>query len=93
MAYVNDIEIATPAEALDDETLRQRACTELLRQRAMALGLLPTSDPAPRDGAISQAASEAIEALIAQELAGTTTPTPGTTPRASGCGCATSCSR
>lgn len=70
MAYVNDIEIATPAEALDDETLRQRACTELLRQRAMALGLLPTSDPAPRDGAISQAASEAIEALIAQELAG-----------------------
>lgn len=70
MAYVNDIEIATATEALDDETLRQRACTELLRQRAMALGLLAADDPVPRDGAVSPAASAAIEALIAQELAG-----------------------
>jgi len=69
-ASVNEVVIATAAEALDDEALRQRACTELLRQRAQAVGLLDAGDPAPRDGAISQAASEAIEALIAQELAG-----------------------
>lgn len=70
MAAVNDIEIASADEALADEELRQRACTELLRQRALALGLLPADDPAPREGAISEAASAAIEALLAQELAG-----------------------
>ncbi|MFG6432090.1 peptidylprolyl isomerase [Roseateles sp. LYH14W] len=70
MAHVNDIEIASPEEAVDDEALRQRACTELLRQRAMQLGLLAQDDPAPREGAISEAASQAIEALIARELAG-----------------------
>ncbi len=71
MTYaVNDIEIASADEALDDEALRQRACTELLRQRAMQLGLLAGDDPAPSEGAISEAASSAIEALLAQELAG-----------------------
>jgi len=70
MAAINDIEIATADEALDDDALRQRACTELLRQRAMDLGLLAADDPAPRDGAVSEAASAAIEALLAQELAG-----------------------
>lgn len=69
-AFVNDILIATPDEALDDEALRQRACTELLRQRAIERGLLAAGDPAPREGAVSEAASRAIEALIAQELAG-----------------------
>jgi len=70
MAHVNDIEIAAADELLDDETLRQRACTELLRQRAQALGLLGADDPAPREGAISEAAGQAIEALLARELAG-----------------------
>lgn len=70
MAHVNDIEIATAAEALDDTALRQRACAELLRQRAMTLGLLAADDPAPREGALSEAASQAIEALIAHELTG-----------------------
>ena len=70
MAYVNDIEIAAADEALDEEALRQRACTELLRQRAIELGLLGADDPAPREGAVSEAASEAIEALLMQELAG-----------------------
>lgn len=71
MAYaVNDIEIASADEALDDEALRQRACTELLRQRALQLGLLAADDPAPEEGAISEAASQAIETLLAQELAG-----------------------
>ncbi|MFN3861508.1 MAG: peptidylprolyl isomerase [Roseateles sp.] len=71
MSYaVNDIAIATPDEALDEAQLRQRACTELLRQRAMQLGLLDADDPTPEAGAISEAASAAIEALLAQELAG-----------------------
>ncbi len=70
MPYVNDIEIAAADEALDEETLRQRACTELLRQRAQAIGLLAPDDPAPVEGAISEEASQAIEALIARELAG-----------------------
>ncbi len=70
MAHVNDIEIATATEALDAEALRQRACTELLRQRAIELGLLADDDPTPREGAVSEAASAAIEALIARELAG-----------------------
>ncbi|MGQ3053317.1 MAG: peptidylprolyl isomerase [Roseateles sp.] len=70
MVFINDIEIAAADETLDEEALRQRACTELLRQRAQALGLLAGDDAAPRAGAISEAASQAIEALIAQELAG-----------------------
>lgn len=70
MARVNDIEIAGPDEALDAQALRQRACTELLRQRAIEVGLLADDDPTPRDGAVSEAASRAIEALIARELAG-----------------------
>jgi len=70
MACVNDIEIATADEALEQEALRQRACTELLRQRAIEVGLLADDDPAPREGAVSEAASLAIEALIARELAG-----------------------
>lgn len=69
-AFVNEVLIAGPDEALDDEALRQRACTELLRQRAQVLGLLATDDPAPREGAISAEASQAIETLIARELAG-----------------------
>jgi len=70
MPYVNDIEIAAADEALDEEALRQRACTELLRQRAITLGLLATDDPAPSEGAVSEEASQAIEALLAAELAG-----------------------
>jgi len=70
MAHVNHIEIAAVEEPLDEAALRQRACTELLRQRAIELGLLAADDPAPREGALSEAASQAIEALIAQELAG-----------------------
>lgn len=70
MACVNDIRIAADDEALAEEELRQRACTELLRQRAQALGLLAADDPAPQAGAISEEASQAIEALLAHELAG-----------------------
>jgi peptidyl-prolyl cis-trans isomerase C len=66
---VNGVLLADPAEALDEETLRQRACQELLRQAAIAAGLLPADDPPPVQGAVSEAASAAIEALLAHELA------------------------
>ena len=52
------------ARALDAETLRQRACTELLRQAAMRAGLLAADDARRLDGAISEAATAAIEALL-----------------------------
>ncbi len=65
---INDVLLAEPGEALDAATLRQRACTELLRQAAMEAGLLAADDPAPREGATSEAAGAAIEALLAREL-------------------------
>lgn len=65
---VNDVPLAEAGEALDAATLRQRACTELLRQAAIAAGLLAADDPPPRDGAISEAASTAIERLLDEAL-------------------------
>lgn len=59
---------ADEATALDEPTLRQRACTELLRQAAQAAGLLGADDPVPEQGAISPAAADAIEALLDQAL-------------------------
>jgi peptidyl-prolyl cis-trans isomerase C len=53
----------------DEQTLRQRACTELLRQEAQRTGLLATDDAPGSDGIISEAASDAIEALLEQALA------------------------
>ena len=44
-------------------TLRQRACSELLRQAAIAQGLLPGHDAPAADGVLSEAASSAIETL------------------------------
>lgn len=65
---VNGVPLAYPEEPLDDETLRQRACTELLRQAAIAAGLLSDEDPAPLQGAITEDASTAIEALLDRQL-------------------------
>jgi peptidyl-prolyl cis-trans isomerase C len=65
---VNGVPLADPEEAIDDETLRQRACTELLRQAAIAEGLLSEEDPAPLQGAITDEASTAIETLLDQAL-------------------------
>jgi len=65
---VNDVPLAQPQEALSADELRQRACTELLRQAAIGAGLLEARDPAPVDGAISEAAGAAIEALLDREL-------------------------
>ena len=67
-ASINGVALHAPDEALADEALRQRACTELLRQAAQRAGLLGADDPAPVDGATSEAATAAIEALLAREL-------------------------
>ena len=66
---VNDVALATAGEALGEDELRQRACTELLRQAAIRAGLLAADDPPPAGGAISEAAAAAIEALLDRELA------------------------
>ena len=66
---VNDVELAAAGEALGEGELRQRACTELLRQAAIGAGLLAADDPPPAGGAFSEAASAAIEALLDRELA------------------------
>ncbi|MEO8280745.1 MAG: peptidylprolyl isomerase [Ideonella sp.] len=66
---INGICLAGAHETLSVEEIRQRACTELLRQAAMQAGLLASDDPAPADGALSEAASDAIELLLDRELA------------------------
>lgn len=66
---VNEVALATASEALGEDELRQRACTELLRQKAIGAGLLAADDPPPAGGAISEAASAAIERLLDRELA------------------------
>lgn len=68
-ARVNGIVIATDDETLPTADLRQRACTELLRQAAISAGLLAADDAPPVNGAISEAAAGAIEALLDRELA------------------------
>ncbi len=65
---VNGIILITPDESLSTDELRQRACSEMLRQTAMQEGLLPTDDPSPEAGVMSEAASEAIESLLDREL-------------------------
>lgn len=68
VARVNGVPVALAGEDLGAEELRQRACTELLRQEAMRAGLLDPADPPPVAGATSEAASAAIEALLEQAL-------------------------
>lgn len=65
---VNGVALAQPQEALAADELRQRACTELLRQAAMRAGLLAADDPVPEQGALSEAAGAAIETLLEREL-------------------------
>jgi peptidyl-prolyl cis-trans isomerase C len=68
MASINDVALHAAGESLPPEELRQRACTELLRQAAQAAGLLDAADAATADGVISEAAAGAIDALLEQEL-------------------------
>jgi len=65
---IDGVALAAPDEILSADELRSRASVELLRQAAMAAGLLASDDAAPTRGAISQSASDAIEALLDREL-------------------------
>jgi peptidyl-prolyl cis-trans isomerase C len=69
LASVNGRALHAPGEILSAEQLRQRACTELLRQAAQEAGLLHPEDEAPADGVISEAAAEAIQQLLDREIA------------------------
>jgi peptidyl-prolyl cis-trans isomerase C len=68
VARVNGVALHAPDTAPAAEELRQRACTELLRQAAQRDGLLAADDPAPIDGAISEAAQAAIEAWLDRQI-------------------------
>ncbi len=68
IARVNGVALNAPHELLDEEALRQRACTELLRQAAQQAGMLSADDVPGTEGAISTEASNAIEQLLDREL-------------------------
>ncbi len=68
IACVNGVALHAPDDRLSVEDLRQRACTELLRQAAVSRGLLSTGDAPSSDGAPSEAAIDAIETLLEQSL-------------------------
>jgi peptidyl-prolyl cis-trans isomerase C len=68
IARVNGLPLHAAGEALSPEELRQRACTELLRQAAQAAGLLDANDAPTADGVISEAAVNAIDRLLEQAL-------------------------
>jgi peptidyl-prolyl cis-trans isomerase C len=68
VACVNGVALHGVDEVLDAESLRQRACTELLRQAAQRAGLLDPADACSADGATSEAASAAIEALLERSI-------------------------
>jgi peptidyl-prolyl cis-trans isomerase C len=68
VARVNGVALHAPAETIAPETLRQRACTELLRQAAQREGLLAPGDVPGTDGAISEAATTAIDTLLEHAL-------------------------
>lgn len=74
LARINGVPLHAPGERPDEELLRQRACTELLRQQAQLAGLLGSDDQPTGDGISSAAASAAIESLLERELR---VPTPG----------------
>ncbi|MGE0350832.1 peptidylprolyl isomerase [Hydrogenophaga sp.] len=67
IASVNGIALHEAGEVLDAQTLRERACAELLRQQAVRAGLLPryTGLSAPEPDADTRAA---IEALLEAEV-------------------------
>ena len=60
VARVNGEPLHAPGESLDRSTLRQRACSELLRQAAQRIGLLGLEDRASADGVLSAEASSAF---------------------------------
>lgn len=59
---------AAQGDCPDTEQLRQRAYAELLRQRAIRVGLLAADDPVPLAGVQSAQASAAIEQLLDRDV-------------------------
>ena len=68
VARINGVALSGVHETLTPQELRQRACTELLRQAAQRVGLLDAADAPTADGVISEAAAAAINALLEQQL-------------------------
>lgn len=68
IATVNGVALHAAGDRPDDEALRQRAHSEILRQEALRCGLLSSADAATDDGVQSEAASSAIEQLLDREL-------------------------
>ena len=67
-ASINGVELHPRETPLAPDELRQRACTELLRQAAVRAGLLSEDDRASVDGATSEEATTAIELLLDQAI-------------------------
>lgn len=63
-ARINGVALHDAGERPDEQTLRQLACSELLRQAAIRAELLDAADPPPQAGVMSEAASLAIEQLL-----------------------------
>ena len=68
VARINATPLHAPGQRPPERELRQRACTELLRQEAQREGLLGADDAAGDDGVISERASQTIEQLLEQSL-------------------------
>ncbi len=68
LASINGVVLQLPEEVISPDELRQRAYSELLRQAAVAQGLLTESDAATADGVLSEEASSAIEQLLERNL-------------------------
>ena len=68
IARINGVALNTADETLSADDLRQRACSELLRQAAVAEQLLAAGDVPGTDGILSEAATQAIEALLERKL-------------------------
>lgn len=67
-ARINHVALHGAGETLSAPELRQRACSELLRQAAVAEGLLGADDTPFDDGVLSEQASGAIELLLERKL-------------------------
>jgi peptidyl-prolyl cis-trans isomerase C len=68
VAHVNGVGLHRAGEAPSPAELRQRACTELLRQAAQREGLHDASDAPGEEGVVSEAATAAIESLLDGQL-------------------------
>ena len=68
ISSINSVALNSAGEVLSADELRQRACSELLRQTAIDHGLLSEGDVPGTDGILSEEAARAIETLLEQNL-------------------------